>query len=90
MRAKVKETYSSAIEVASAIRERSPRRVYVIGSGTSSYSALAASYAAFALASPDELSVLAKAIQVPIRDRYLLTPLLTPPRAQHAETSGNH
>jgi fructoselysine-6-P-deglycase FrlB-like protein len=60
MRAKVKETYSSAIGAASAIRERSPRRVYVIGSGTSSYSALAASYAACALASPEELSVLAK------------------------------
>jgi hypothetical protein len=90
MRATLKETYSSTIGAASAIRERSPRRVFVIDNGTSSYSALAASYAACTLASLEEPSVLIKAIQISIRDRCLLTPLLTPLSAQHPETSGNH
>jgi len=59
IRATLKETRPSAVGAASAIRERSPRRVYVIGNGTSFYSALAASYTARALASPEDPSVLA-------------------------------
>ncbi len=59
IRATLRETRPSAVEAATAIRERSPRRVYVIGNGTSFYSALASSYAARALASPEDPSVLA-------------------------------
>jgi fructoselysine-6-P-deglycase FrlB-like protein len=50
IRATLAETRPSAARAASAIRERSPRRIYVIGNGTSFYSALAASYTARALA----------------------------------------
>jgi glucosamine--fructose-6-phosphate aminotransferase (isomerizing) len=59
IRATLKETRPSAVEAASATRERSPRRVYVIGNGTSFYAALAASYTARALAGPGDPSVLA-------------------------------
>jgi len=59
IRATLKETHPSAIGAASTIRERSPRRIYIIGNGTSFYSALAASYTARALADPEDLSVLA-------------------------------
>src|SRR5918911_3272837 len=59
IRATLTETRPSAAGAASAIRERSPRRVYVIGNGTSFYSALAASYTARALAGPEDPSVLA-------------------------------
>jgi glutamine---fructose-6-phosphate transaminase (isomerizing) len=59
IRATLRETRPSALGAASAIRERSPRRVYVIGNGTSFYAALSASYAARALASPEDPSVLA-------------------------------
>ncbi len=59
MRATLKETRPSAVGAASAIRERAPRRVYIIGNGTSFYSALAASYTARALAGPEDPSVLA-------------------------------
>ncbi len=59
IRATLAETRPSAARAASAIWERSPRRVYVIGNGTSFYSALAASYTARALAGPEDPSVLA-------------------------------
>src|SRR5215218_6632850 len=59
IRATLRETRPSAVRAASAMRERSPRRVYVIGNGTSFYSALAASHAARTLASPEDPSVLA-------------------------------
>jgi glucosamine--fructose-6-phosphate aminotransferase (isomerizing) len=59
IRATLAETRPSAARAASVIRERSPRRVYVIGNGTSFYSALAASYTTRALAVPEDPSVLA-------------------------------
>jgi glutamine---fructose-6-phosphate transaminase (isomerizing) len=59
IRATLRAMRPSAVGAASAIRERSPRRVYVIGNGTSFYAALAVSYTARALARPEDPSVLA-------------------------------
>ena len=58
IRATLREMRPAALGAASAIRERSPRRVYVIGNGTSFYAALAAMRRA-PLAGPEDPSVIA-------------------------------
>lgn len=57
IQATVAETRSTAQQAARAIQQRHPRRIFLIGNGTSFYSSLAASYTARALAGPDEAYV---------------------------------
>src|SRR5512147_2957967 len=59
IRATVVETRPAAAQAAEAIRSRSPRRIYLVGNGTSLYSSLAAAYTARMLAQPGDPLVLA-------------------------------
>jgi glucosamine--fructose-6-phosphate aminotransferase (isomerizing) len=58
IRATVAETQLPAQRAAEEMRRRSPRRIYLIGNGTSFYSSLAAGYTARLLARPDDPPVL--------------------------------
>lgn len=73
IRATVDGARQAARRAAAAMRERAPRRVYVIGNGTSLYSSLAATYTARALASPVDPLVLA----VPAGDFRYYTPAVS-------------
>ncbi len=59
IRATLAETAHAAKAAAAAIHERMPRRIYLIGNGTSLYSSMAAGYIARALAPADGPLVLA-------------------------------
>lgn len=59
IRVTLKETRPSARNAAEAIRSRSPRRIFVMGNGTSLYTSMAAAYTARQLAGPDDPLVLA-------------------------------
>lgn len=59
IRATVDEARSQAAQAAAAMRERSPRRIFLIGNGTSLYSSMAASYTARMLAGADDAAVTA-------------------------------
>ncbi len=59
IRATLEETRAAAQEAARVLRQRNPRRIYIIGNGTSYYTSLAASYTARALAGPNDPLVLA-------------------------------
>jgi glucosamine--fructose-6-phosphate aminotransferase (isomerizing) len=72
IRATIKQTHPEAQTAAAAIRTRSPRRIYLIGNGTSLYSSMAASYTARMLAGADDPLVLA----VPAGDFRYYTPAL--------------
>ncbi len=72
IRATVAETRPAAQRAAAAIRERAPRRLYLIGNGTSLYSSMAAMYTARALSGPDDPLVLA----MPAGDFRYFTPAL--------------
>jgi glucosamine--fructose-6-phosphate aminotransferase (isomerizing) len=54
IQATVKDARPQAYRAAEAMRERRPRRVFLIGNGTSLYSSMAASYTARLLADPDD------------------------------------
>src|SRR5579859_3480800 len=53
IRATVKDARPHAYRAAEVMRERKPRRIFLIGNGTSLYSSMAASYTARLLADPD-------------------------------------
>jgi glucosamine--fructose-6-phosphate aminotransferase (isomerizing) len=74
IRATLKETRPAAQKVAEAIRQRAPRRIFVIGNGTSLYTSMAASYTARRLAGPDDPLVLA----FPAGDFRYFTPAIQP------------
>jgi len=59
IRATLKDTRPAALKTAQVIRKRSPRRIFVIGNGTSLYTGLAATYTARQLAGPTDPLVLA-------------------------------
>lgn len=72
IRATAAETRPAARQAAAAMRERSPRRIYIIGNGTSLYSSMAAAYTARVIAGPDSPLVLA----MPSGDFRHFTPAL--------------
>jgi glucosamine--fructose-6-phosphate aminotransferase (isomerizing) len=59
IRATLKDTRPSALKTADAIRKHSPRRIFIIGNGTSLYTSMAATYTARQLAGPNDPLVLA-------------------------------
>jgi glucosamine--fructose-6-phosphate aminotransferase (isomerizing) len=74
IRATLKDTRPSALKTAEVIRKDSPRRIFIIGNGTSLYTSLAASYTARNLAGPDDPLVLA----LPAGDFRYFTPAVQP------------
>jgi len=75
IRATLKETHPAALETAEAILKRSPRRIFIIGNGTSLYTSMAASYTARQLvADPNDALVFA----VPAGDFRYFTPAIQP------------
>jgi len=74
IRATVAETRAAAREAAAAIRSRAPRRIFIIGNGTSLYSSMAAAYTARSLAAENDPLVLA----FPSGDFRYYTPALAP------------
>jgi glutamine---fructose-6-phosphate transaminase (isomerizing) len=74
IRATLAEARPSAQKAAAAIRERFPRRIFIIGNGTSLYTSLAASYTARLLEGPDSPLVLA----FPAGDFRYFTPAIRP------------
>jgi len=73
IRATVNDTRPAASQAAEQMRARHPRRIYLIGNGTSLYSSMAASYTARALAGGDDPLVIAW----PAGDFRYFTPQLT-------------
>jgi glutamine---fructose-6-phosphate transaminase (isomerizing) len=59
IRATLKDTRRSAQKAAEAIRKLSPRRIFIIGNGTSLYTSMTATYTARQLAGPKDPLVLA-------------------------------
>ena len=59
IRATLKDTRPSALKTAEVIQKHSPRRIFVIGNGTSLYTSMAAVYSARQLAGPNDPLVLA-------------------------------
>lgn len=59
IRTTIKDARHAAQKTAEAIRKNSPRRIFVIGNGTSLYTSMAASYTARQLAGPNDPLVLA-------------------------------
>ncbi len=59
IRVTLKDTRPSALKAAEAIRKYSPRRIFIIGNGTSLYTSMAATYTARQLAGPNDPLVLA-------------------------------
>jgi glucosamine--fructose-6-phosphate aminotransferase (isomerizing) len=59
IRATLKDTRPSALKTAEVIQKHSPRRIFVIGNGTSLYTSIAAAYTARQLAGPNDPLVLA-------------------------------
>jgi glucosamine--fructose-6-phosphate aminotransferase (isomerizing) len=59
IRATLKDTRLSAAKAAEAIRKLPPKRIYIIGNGTSLYTSMAAVYTARQLAGPNDPFVLA-------------------------------
>lgn len=74
IRATVKETRPAARKAAEAMQRRSPRRIFIIGNGTSLYTSMAASYTARQLAGPDDPLVMA----FPAGDFRYFTPAIQP------------
>ena len=74
IRTTLKATRSAAQKTAEAIRQRSPRRIFIIGNGTSLYTSMAASYTARRLAGPDDPLVFA----FPAGDFRYFTPAIQP------------
>jgi glucosamine--fructose-6-phosphate aminotransferase (isomerizing) len=74
IRATLKDTRPSVLKTAEIIRKHSPRRIFIIGNGTSLYTSLAASYTARNLAGPDDPLVLA----LPAGDFRYFTPAVRP------------
>jgi len=74
IRATLKDARPSALKAAEAIRKNSPRRIFVIGNGTSLYTSMAASYTARPLAGPNDPLVLA----FPAGDFRYFTPAIQP------------
>ena len=74
IRATLKDTRPSALKAAEAIRKRSPRRIFIIGNGTSLYTSMAATYTARQLAGPNDPMVLA----CPAGDFRYFTPAIQP------------
>jgi glucosamine--fructose-6-phosphate aminotransferase (isomerizing) len=74
IRITAKDARPSAQKAAEAIRKNSPRRIFIIGNGTSLYTSLAASYTARLLAGPDDPLVLA----FPAGDFRYFTPAIEP------------
>ena len=59
IRATIRDTRPAALKAAEAMRKASPRRIFIIGNGTSLYTSIAASYTARQLAGPNDPLVLA-------------------------------
>ena len=74
IRATLAEARPAARKAAEAIRERSPRRIFVIGNGTSLYTSIAATYTARQLAGPEDPLVMA----FPAGDFRYFTPAVRP------------
>jgi glutamine---fructose-6-phosphate transaminase (isomerizing) len=74
IRVTLTESRPSARKAAEAIRELAPRRIFVIGNGTSLYTSLAATYTARQLAGPADPLVLA----FPAGDFRYFTPAIRP------------
>jgi len=74
IRTTLKDARPSALKTAEAIRRSSPRRIFVIGNGTSLYTSMAASYTARQLAGPNDPLVLA----FPAGDFRYFTPAIQP------------
>lgn len=74
IRVTLTESRPSARKAAEAIRELAPRRIFVIGNGTSLYTSLAATYTARLLAGPNDPLVLA----FPAGDFRYFTPAIRP------------
>jgi glutamine---fructose-6-phosphate transaminase (isomerizing) len=74
IRVTLTESRPTARKVAEAIRERSPRRIFVIGNGTSLYTSMAATYTARQLAGLNDPLVLA----FPAGDFRYFTPAIRP------------
>jgi glutamine---fructose-6-phosphate transaminase (isomerizing) len=74
IRATLKDARPSALKTAEAIRKNSPRRIFVIGNGTSLYTSMASTYTARQLAGPDDPLVLA----FPAGDFRYFTPAIQP------------
>jgi glucosamine--fructose-6-phosphate aminotransferase (isomerizing) len=74
IRVTLTESRPSARKAAEAIRKLAPRRIFVIGNGTSLYTSLAATYTARQLAGPDDPLVLA----FPAGDFRYFTPAIRP------------
>jgi glucosamine--fructose-6-phosphate aminotransferase (isomerizing) len=73
IRATMQETRPASLQAAEAMRERQPRRIFIIGNGTSLYSSLAATYTARQLAGTDDALVMA----FPAGDFRYFTPALS-------------
>lgn len=74
IRATLAETRPAAQKAAEAIRSRAPKRIFVIGNGTSLYTSMAAAYTARLLAGSDDPLVLA----FPAGDFRYFTPAIRP------------
>jgi len=74
IRSTLNEARASAKQAAKEIRSRNPRRIFVIGNGTSLYTSMAATYTARLLAGPDDPLVLA----FPAGDFRYFTPAIHP------------
>ena len=74
IRATIDQTRAGAHAAAVAMKARNPRRIYLIGNGTSLYSSMAATYTARLLAGADAPLVLA----IPAGDFRHYTPALNP------------
>jgi glutamine---fructose-6-phosphate transaminase (isomerizing) len=74
IRTTLSESRSSARQAAEAIQKRAPRRIFVMGNGTSLYTSMAAAYTARQLAGPDDPLVLA----FPAGDFRYFTPAMRP------------
>ena len=74
IRATCKDARPPAMKAAEAVRKLSPRRIFVIGNGTSLYTSMAATYTARSLAGPDDPLVLA----YPAGDFRYFMPALRP------------
>lgn len=72
IRATLQATHSASRRAAEAMRERQPRRIFILGNGTSLYSSMAASYTARQLAGPEDPLVAA----FPAGDFRYFTPAL--------------
>jgi glucosamine--fructose-6-phosphate aminotransferase (isomerizing) len=59
IRATISEAHPASRQAAEAMQERQPRRIFIIGNGTSLYSSMAASYTARQLAKASEALVIA-------------------------------